>query len=347
MMSGSSEESCWSIHFYVGRRGSCCVTSFLIFQSGAVGLGTPHEQLLHSAIVTAREATHHSVTMSRRQCLLTTRTALYRVFVSPLERPDPARHQLSLLLTQHVSPSSYATTAASIRCFNNAAKLNNRRPPRPNANPAARGGGSDADSKFIDEDLGYDRRYTTKESWERSGRDRLPRDHEITDPQIMVLDNGTIEGPLATRYVLTKIAPEESLRMFQPYRPAKDGKPAEYGVCKIVDKKKEHEKNKEVREKKKENGGTGKPKTKEMELSWGIGDHDLMTKLRHLAGFVEKGMKVEIVLGKKRKGKKTSEEEAKAVVDKVREEIERCGGKEGKPASGDVGGTYRLFVVKK
>jgi translation initiation factor IF-3 len=227
--------------------------------------------------------------------------------------------------------------------------MNNRRPPRPNHYPSARGDGSavaEEDSRFIDEDLGYDRRYTTKESWERSGRDRLPRDHEITDPQIMVLDNGTIEGPLATRYVLTKIAPEESLRMFQPYKPAKDGSPAEYAICKIVDKKAEHEKIKESQERKKENGGGGKSKTKEMELSWGIGDHDLMTKLRHLAAFVEKGMKVDIVLGKKRKGKKVSEEEARAVVGKVREEIERCGGKEGKKATGEIGATYRLHVEK-
>ncbi|PON24593.1 translation initiation factor IF-3 [Trichoderma gamsii] len=201
-----------------------------------------------------------------------------------------------------------------------------------------------------DKDRGYDRRFTTQKDIERSGRDRPPWDHEITDPQIMVIDNGSAEGPLATRYVLTKLEEGESLRMVTPYVPAnaENNTPAKYAVCKIVNKRDEYERLKQLKEKKKV-AVAGKPKTKEMELTWAIGGHDLSTKLRQMSGFLAKGMKVELMIGKKKGGRAVEAEEAREVLKKVREEIEGQGARETKKMEGTVGGTVRLYLegVKK
>ncbi|EGR49442.1 uncharacterized protein TRIREDRAFT_106640 [Trichoderma reesei QM6a] len=196
-----------------------------------------------------------------------------------------------------------------------------------------------------DKDRGYDRRFTTQRDIEKSGRDRPPWDHEITDPQIMVIDNGSAEGPLSTRYVLTKLEPGESLRMVSPYVPAdeEEGTPARFAVCKIVNKKDEYERQKALKERKKV-GAAAKPKTKEMELTWAIGGHDLATKMRQMGGFLEKGMKVELLVGKKKGGRAVDADEAKDVLKKVKEEIERVGAREVKKAEGQVGGTMRLYL---
>jgi len=191
-----------------------------------------------------------------------------------------------------------------------------------------------------------DRRYTLPDYMQKTGRDRLPRDHEITDPQIMVLDGGAVEGPLATRFVMSKLTAGESLRMIQPYKPAndKEGTRAEYALCKIVDIQEEYKAEKERKDKKKKEA---KPKTKEVELSWGISEHDLVTKTRQLGTFLEKGFKVEVVLGKKKGGRKITEQEAQEVLKKVRHEVEARNGMETKPPQGDVGGVLRLMVESK
>lgn len=277
--------------------------------------------------------------MSKRQCLLTTRLALYRVFVSPLDRPELARQLLRPRwqpLTPHI-----AATSVPIRCFSNSCSRLIKRKPRPAKGP-------NDTSEFDDkDDLGFDPRYTTKESIARSGRDRPPRDLEIKDPRIMVQENGVTEGPLSTRFVLSKLQPEESLRMVRPYMPAKDGAAESYAVCKIVDKKAEYEKERDKKKSTAAAGAGGVVKTKEMELSWGISGGDLDTKMRQILAFLEKGMKVNIAFGKKKKGKPILAPEAEALVAKVRSGIEEGGGKEGRKADGVMGATYRLYAEKK
>lgn len=68
-----------------------------------------------------------------------------------------------------------------------------------------------------------------------------------------------------------------------------DGKPP---VCKIMDfSKHKYEESKKKRENK-----TKAQQTKEVRLSPKIGDHDLETKLRNAVGFLQKGMKVLLVV---------------------------------------------------
>ncbi|POR35914.1 Translation initiation factor IF-3 [Tolypocladium paradoxum] len=277
------------------------------------------------------------------QCLYSSRRALYRVFISPAELPRVAR-----VSAQH-SPRQLSSAWAVPRdgCIGHQIRLYAAKPSRP---PPRSGGRGPGDAATRDPDArGFDRRFTTQKDIERSGRDRPPQDHEITDPQIMVIDNGASEGPLATSFVLTKLEPDESLRMMQPYVPAdpKNGRPsAQLAVCKIVNKRDEYARQRQIRERRKAGDG-GKPKTKELELTWAIGEHDLATKMRQMGGFLAKGMKVELMLGRKKGGKQVSGDEAADVLRRVRDEVAAHGGREGKPASGQVGGTMRLFLEGK
>lgn len=189
-----------------------------------------------------------------------------------------------------------------------------------------------------------DKRFTTKANIEKSGRDRPPQDHEITDPRIMVLDNGNFDGPLTTRYVLARLGEDQSLRMVQPYIPArpKDNVPAQFAICKIVNKKDEYERQRELKERRRVSRATA-AKTKELELNWAISDNDLNTKLRQLSGFLGKGMKVEVIFGKKKRGKQVDEATANELVGKVKKGAEELSAREHKPADGQVGKTLRLY----
>ncbi|KAH6611609.1 translation initiation factor if-3 [Trichoderma cornu-damae] len=249
------------------------------------------------------------------------------------------------LLSSHVpatwcqsSTSPCRPAARQLRSYAGAAR------PYKGGNKASAGASSSEDSDDK-EQRGYDRRFTTQRDIDRSGRDRPPWDHEITDPQIMVIDNGSAEGPLSTRYVLTKLEAGESLRMITPYVPAssENDTPARFAVCKIVNKRDEYERQKLLKEKKK-TAVAAKAKMKEMELTWAIGGHDLATKLRQMGGFLSKGMKVELMIGKKKGGRAVDMDEAGDVLKKIREEIEAQGAREAKKPEGHVGGTMRLYL---
>ncbi|SPJ82521.1 related to translation initiation factor IF-3 [Fusarium torulosum] len=268
--------------------------------------------------------------MSSFACLQSSRRALYRVFV---EHEALLTRQL-LPITQRALPL-YQNRFFSTSPFQLKARRENPRQQDQESEP------------FDDEDRSYDRRYTTKEEFEKSGRDRLPKDHEIKDPKIMVLDNGVFDGPLLTRNVLSRLADTESLRMVTPYIRAdpKNNKEVQYAICKIVNKREEYERQRELHERRRVSKQTSS-KTKELEMSWAISDHDLKIKTKQLVGFLEKGMKVEIVLGFKKKGqkKRTSEDTAEEVFAKVKKLVEDLGSREYKPKDGQVGRTMRIHL---
>ncbi|KAG8409399.1 hypothetical protein J3459_017575 [Metarhizium acridum] len=268
------------------------------------------------------------------QCVYNSRRALYRVFVSPSEAPALCTVSRLRLFPR---PASHRNALSATHVRGYAAKPP-ARGPRGRTSVAAA-------EQLAHDNRGFDKRYTTQQDIARSGRDRPPQDHEITDPQIMVIDNGATEGPLATSFVLTRLEPHESLRMVQPYVPAdpKNGRRgAQLAVCKIVNKRDEYERQKQLKEKKK--AAVGKPKTKELELTWAIGEHDLATKMRQMGQFLGKGMKVEVLVAKKKGGKQVDGKEAEGVVRRIRDEVDKAGGREGKSASGAVGGTYRMYL---
>ncbi|KAL4728858.1 hypothetical protein ACLX1H_003259 [Fusarium chlamydosporum] len=252
--------------------------------------------------------------MSSFTCLQSSRRALYRVFI-----------EREALLTRQFLPTTQRT---------------GRR---------GKAGQDEFEAEpSEEEDRGYDRRYTTKEDFAKSGRDRLPIDFEITDPKIMVIDNGVFDGPLLTRNVMSRIdTSTKSLRMATPYIPAdpKNNKPVQYALCKIVNKKEEYERQRELHERRRVSKQTS-TKTKEIEMSWAISENDLRIKTKQLIGFLSKGMKVEVILGFKKKGqkKRTSEDTAEEVFAKVQKLVKDLGSREYKPREGDIGRTMRFYL---
>lgn len=198
-----------------------------------------------------------------------------------------------------------------------------------------------------DEEL-VDKRFTTQKAHERTGRDRLPRDHEITDPLIMVKEHDEVQGPLAPGYVLSRLSKEESLRMVSFYLPAdpkQERHEHAYAVAEIVNKRDEFEREKERAGKERRQR---QAKTKEVEITWNIGEHDLQTKMTQIGKFLAKGNKVEVILGKKRKkGRAKGPTDAEGVLKMVREALDGLGGRETKTCSGEVGEVMRLFVEEK
>jgi translation initiation factor IF-3 len=196
------------------------------------------------------------------------------------------------------------------------------------------------------DDVKHDPRFTTAASVERSGRSRLPRDHEITDPQIMVHEKEMIEGPLRTQFVLTKIEPYESLRMVTPYVPATKEEPQKFAVCRIVNKKDEVAKEKRSREGKQK---VIKVKEKTIEVNWGIDTNDLRTKFIAMKKLFDGPAKVTVRFGKKKGSKaKPDYNDQKALVQKVIEEVIKMGGREMRPMEGafEQGPVSLLFASK-
>ncbi|EQK98767.1 hypothetical protein G6O67_006657 [Ophiocordyceps sinensis] len=268
------------------------------------------------------------------QCLgSAARRALYHVFVSPAARAAPTMYQRRSGI-EHMQ----------LRFLT--------RPPRP---PPRRPGGRPGDNPMDDEGnyRGFDKRYTTQADLNKLGRDRMPQDHEITDPYVMVIDGGAAEGPLAPRFVMNRMDPEvESLRMLQPYVPADadaDGGPkrAQLAVCKIVNKRDEWTRQQQAKERRRAEATAGKGKSKGLDLSWSIDEHDLGIKLRQMGKFLAKGMKVEVAVERKRGGKKATPDEAAALVKRVRHEAEALGGKEKGVAAGELLKTMKFVFEAK
>lgn len=333
--------------------------------------------------VFALGATAAMAALGNLRCLFNSRAALQRVF-SPAApttttTTTTARH-LAAAATCHVLHPQLRTYAAG---------------PPPRRGPRGhRSVDSVADGPGANDDRGFSPLFTTAADIERSQKDRMPQDFEIKDPKIMVLENGSIAGPLSTRYVMSKLDEKtESLRMIRPYVPkgsplrkgskagedvatttamrqqagggAEPGAAAagtaaagtaaagpvtqqeQFALCEIVNKFEAFLKEQERKQRKKANA---KPKTKEMELTWSISEHDLQTKLRQLGGFLAKGMKVHLVLGRKRGGQKVDDETMRALLKRIQREIQTLDAREAKAPEGEVGRTMRLHlegVVKK
>lgn len=259
--------------------------------------------------------------------------------MSPLERPEVTIPRRQLFPGAHVPAArGQIGIANQIRCY---------AVPRMGGRGNRQSVADDASEDMEREKRGIDRRFTTKKDIARSQRDRMPQDHEITDPRIMVRDNGVVEGPLSTRFVLSKLDASECLRMVKPYVPANpkaepQPTPEEFALCEVVNKKEEYDRKKELKEKKKAAAAT-KPKRKELEITWSIGEHDLDTKMRQMSGFLEKGWKVDLTIGVKKRGKPVERKEMDAVVQRVREAAEGVAAREAKPSQGDVGRTLRMY----
>lgn len=265
--------------------------------------------------------------MAATRCLHNSRAALYRVFVSPLEAGE-ASHVLGrsvALARQHPQLWRPQNTPGATqqppgrRCFSTSPALSAPRPSKRGALP-----------------------------------DRLPIDFEIRDRTIMLVGpDNKISGPHNTQQVLKSIDTAVfSLRMIQRRdvrRPADPDKPApapsreggEHPLCRVVNKADEWRRERERSKEKK--ASERMAKIKELEVSWAIAENDLARQLKQLKGFLEKGLRVDVMLQRKKGARRATEAEMEAVIAAVRAAAaEVPGARERKEMSGVLG--KRLFI---
>ncbi|OLN84870.1 Translation initiation factor IF-3 [Colletotrichum chlorophyti] len=244
------------------------------------------------------------------RCLYNSRTALYRVFVSPFEKVEALTRPSALLLFPPSRALPTVSTLPTQDFIRHAALVH--RPKKPRKTSPAQGPNAASSSK------------TTLQ------------DSDITDREIMVVDeNNKLAGPFLTRRVLASLNPEtESLRMVSraPARPA-EGQPR-FAICRVVDKAAEKEKAR-AQEKARKESARKAARIKELELNWAIAPHDLGHRMKQLKSFLEKGYKVEVLFAKKKGSRAATRDEALALVQAVRDAVAEVeGAKEWKEPDG-------------
>ncbi|TDZ19174.1 Translation initiation factor IF-3 [Colletotrichum sidae] len=239
------------------------------------------------------------------QCLFNSRTALYRVFVSPFEKVEALTRRSSILSMSNnfrVPPPFMASTPDLSRYASLVARHKKR---------------------------GNSQQNNTKKSGP-------PADGDIRDRMIMVVgDDNKLTGPFQTRKVLASLdLAEESLRKVSPAnRGAGDDQP-QYAVCKIINRREEDARVKALEKAAKENARKAS-RMKELELNWAIAPHDMGHKLKQFKTFLEKGYKVEVLLAKKKGSRGATRDEADALIQSVRDVLQEVpGAKEWKAEDG-------------
>ncbi|EFX04180.1 translation initiation factor [Grosmannia clavigera kw1407] len=187
---------------------------------------------------------------------------------------------------------------------------------------------------------------------------RLPRDREISDRYVILRqEDGSLSAPQPTSAIMARLNPQlESLVMLalprkQDSEDAEDVEDGEkrkavprFPICKIVDRvaerKAEYEKTRELRRK--------KTLSKELELNWAIDTHDLEHRMGKLREFLERGLRVEVSMMRKGKGKgrrHATQEEAAELLRRVRETVATVpGARETKPMEGELLRVAKLVV---
>jgi translation initiation factor IF-3 len=169
---------------------------------------------------------------------------------------------------------------------------------------------------------------------------RLPHDDLIKSwSVILVNEDGTLGEPRSTYDVLQTI--DRSVETLVQVSPNED---ATIPICKIMNKKAMREAEKAKAKAASRGGLVG---TKTIELNWAIDRGDLGHRLDKIKKFLDKGLKVEIALASKRRGKQATEEEAHALLRRIREVVKEVNGaKEIKPMEGRLLRTATLYIGK-
>ncbi|KAH0564877.1 hypothetical protein GP486_001734 [Trichoglossum hirsutum] len=164
---------------------------------------------------------------------------------------------------------------------------------------------------------------------------RLPRDEEISASNVHLVDeHGTFHPPTPVRKLLASF--DRKLYHLVAVAPIESG---QIPICKIVPRK-------ELRDRERAKPVKNPANiVKQLELNWAIDSNDLGHRLNKMREFLEKGMRVEVILANKRKGRKANAEEAAAVVRRIREKITEVeGAREWRSADGRVMGQMTMFL---
>jgi translation initiation factor IF-3 len=154
--------------------------------------------------------------------------------------------------------------------------------------------------------------------------------------------DGSLSEPVPTLDVLRNLQPGQVLREHSP-----QGQNPDTAVCEITTRQAlldVVQRKADMAEELQKQMKRSKPKM--LELNWAIGPNDLELKLKKMAEFLQKGKKVEILLAARKHQRKATEEEAEAVLDKLRDKIQECGAKEILPLEGKILGQVMMTVQK-
>jgi translation initiation factor IF-3 len=170
-------------------------------------------------------------------------------------------------------------------------------------------------------------------------------DHDIPYQWVRIRDaEGKLSAPQRTESVLITLPAKHSLVMLA-HPPPQDPNSATVqisaAICRIVDytsikttEKAEKQQQQQV----------AAQQTKQLEFSWSIAPNDLTHKIKRLQEFLEKGMRVEVLLARKKGGRVAAPDEAAALVERVREIAAAVPGTaEYKRADGSPGSRITLF----
>ena len=184
----------------------------------------------------------------------------------------------------------------------------------------------------------------------RSTRDGPPRDEAIRSLTVRIVSaDNKIQEPSYFPDILASI--DRKTHFIQQVSPSDDPE-FPIPICKIIDRKESREQ--ERARAKAAKSSQHAASAKKLELSWGIGKHDLEHRMKKVKEFLEEGRRVEIVVGaSRRKGqaKKAAKIEAQEAVETfktIKEAIaELDDATEWKPMVGSVGTLAILYLEAK
>lgn len=175
---------------------------------------------------------------------------------------------------------------------------------------------------------------------------RLPRDDEIQDYMVRIVsEDNKLSPPQYTSSILNSMdRKNETLIMVAMSDSHPDSETTSYPICRIQSKKALREAEKARLKKKELPSAT----VKTIELNWAIDPHDLQHRLQRMKNFLSKGWRVDVVMAGKKRGRKATPEEAKILVEKVREAMKEVeGSKEWREMEGRLGATATIYLVGK
>jgi translation initiation factor IF-3 len=161
----------------------------------------------------------------------------------------------------------------------------------------------------------------------------------------IVSEDNKLSPPQYTSSVLNSLDRQnETLVMvaMADSNPDSDSGMTPYPICRIQSKKALREAEK-TRQKKKE---LPSATVKTIELNWAIDSHDLQHRLQRVKDFLSKGWRVDVVMARKKRGRKATPEEMKTLMEKVREAMKEVkGSKEWRDMEGNLGAVATIYLV--
>ncbi|KAI1361949.1 hypothetical protein F5Y08DRAFT_313440 [Xylaria arbuscula] len=187
------------------------------------------------------------------------------------------------------------------------------------------------------------------------------RNEDIPYRWVRVADaSGVLSAAQPIRNVIAALPEGHTLIMVAP-PPEKSPPSSDQGtttitppaaICRIENTLLKSQQAREAREREKQERAAA-PQTKTLELNWAIAAHDLSHKMKRLAEFLSKGLRVEIIFARKRGSRVATAEEQEGVLQTIKDTaLGVPGANEFRKPDGRVGGVLKMFlegpaVVKK